>query len=71
MKPPFILTIVRGAATYLYDTEGVRDPSSLLKHGRLTRKTFNSLEEMNAFSAGFEIGQRDPQALLADDIDIN
>lgn len=68
MKPPYILTIVRGAATYLYDTEGVRDRSELLKHGRLTSKQFNSLEEMNAFSLGFELGQRDPQALLADDL---
>lgn len=69
MKPPYTLTIVRGAATYLYDNEGVRDWSELLKHGRLSVKVFDSLEEMNAFSLGFELGQRDPQALLADDLD--
>lgn len=62
------LTIVRGAATYLYDTEGVRDPSILTQHGRLTIKQFRTLEEMNAFSLGFELGQRDPQAILADDV---
>lgn len=68
MSRVFSLTILRGAAAYLYEVEGVKDPLYLQKHGRLSRRVFNSLEEMNAFSLGFEIGQRDTSATLADDL---
>jgi hypothetical protein len=68
MSQSFIVTIIRGPATYLYEHEGVRKIDDLIQHGRLTHKAFNSLEELNAFSLGFDLGQRDSSAMLASDL---
>ena len=67
MKPPYILAIVRGSAAYIYE-EGERNLATLESKGRISFRKFNSLAEMNSFSLGFELGQRDPQAVLADDM---